>query len=107
MAADERRLTPISILFSSALIGVHQRRIDFFSLSELSEGLLKAPPCPVRALAECGHERAASGGVERVLGHADFGNLDGEILGPQRRGKTLQKPLWNRRPTAQNDGHRL
>src|ERR1035441_6969612 len=34
MAADERRQTPISILFSSAFIGVHQRPFVFFSRSE-------------------------------------------------------------------------
>src|ERR1035438_7347697 len=70
-------------------------------------GALEAPPWPVGDLAECGHECAAGGGVERVLRHADFGNLDGKILGPQRRGKSLQKALWYRRPAAQDDGHRL
>src|ERR1039457_2574584 len=32
----------------------------------LRDGLLKAPPYPVRDLAECGHERPAGGGMERV-----------------------------------------
>src|ERR1017187_8647374 len=34
MAADERRSTPISIMFSSAFIGVHQRPFVFFSRSD-------------------------------------------------------------------------
>src|ERR1019366_4433066 len=58
-------------------------------------------------LAECGHEGAAGGRVERVLGHPDFRNLDGEIFHPQRGGEAIQKALWNRRPAAQHDGHRL